>query len=305
MLTWTQRSGSQEAVFDKFKESIFSDLHVATIGVVTALDSITGLPTVKPIINERIVQSDGTITWQEYPEIPDTPYIGNAPSVGSSVLLIFCDHDLSSWLSSAGTDTSGTPTPQNQEILRSHSLSNAVAITGLVTSSTASSAITYASITDASTANNGTGVSDALVKFIERYEGCVLDWYDDGYGNQTIGYGHTGSLPAGYTAPLTQATAESLLQYDLTSRIASVQSIFSDHTLTQNQFDALVDFVFNLGSGNLSGSTLAANIKAGASSEVLKVGFEAYCHANGKVVAGLVKRRDAEWAMFCNNQYLT
>lgn len=215
MVTFTQRSGSQEAVFDKFKESIFADLHVATIGVVTALDAATGLPTVKPIINERIVQNDGTVTWQEYPEIPDTPYIGNAPSVGSSVLLIFCDHDLSSWLSSAGTDTSGNPTPRNQEILRSHSLSNAVAITGLVTSATSSSAITYSKITNEDKTNNGTGVSNALVKFLENYEGYRADWYNLGDGTYTIGYGYTSktqTLPSGWTAPLTQETAGSLLQ---------------------------------------------------------------------------------------------
>jgi len=308
MVTLPQRSGSQEAIFDKFKESIFSDLHVATIGIVTALDATTGLPTVKPLINERLVQSNGTTTWQEFPEIPDTPYVGSAPSVGDQVLLIFCDYDLSGWLSGYGTDESGNLTPQNQEILRSHSLSNAVAITGLVTASTSAPAITYTAITDATTTDNGTGVSNALLKFVESYEGFSATWYNLGDGTYTIGYGYTSTtqtLPSGWTAPLTEETAESLLNYVLENRyIPSVQSTFSGYTLTQNQFDSMVSFAYNLGSVQ---SALAKAVKAGTTGTELKDVFELYCHAkiNGKVkvLPGLLKRRDAEWRIFVYGDY--
>jgi len=136
MFTLPQRIGGQEAIFDKFKESIFSDLKVASIGNVMAIDTATNLLTVKPLVNERIVNNDGSVKWQEYPVIPDTPYVGGTPKIGDTVLIIYCDYDLSCLLSATGVDTTGSPATVNQEVLRSHSLSNAVAITGLGTSAT-------------------------------------------------------------------------------------------------------------------------------------------------------------------------
>ncbi|MEA4814445.1 MAG: glycoside hydrolase family protein [Oscillospiraceae bacterium] len=301
MNTLPERDGSQEALFDKFKESIFADLHVATIGIVTALDADTGLPTVKPIINQRVVASNGSTYWMSYTEIPDTPYIGEAPAIGSAVLLIFCDHDISGYLDSTGVTTADDPNTINQEILRSHNLANAVAITGLTQSSSAAPATTYAPIVGYSTTDNGSGVSNALVFFLESYEGCVLDWYDDGFGNLTIGYGHTGDLPSGWTAPLTPETAETLLQYDLTNTyIPIVQSTFTGYTLSQNQFDALVSFVYNLGSVY---PDMEAAVKGGTTGTAMKEVFDEYCHAKGKVVQGLLKRRDAEWAMYNDGNY--
>jgi GH24 family phage-related lysozyme (muramidase) len=295
-------AGGQEAPFDALKDTIFSTLHVANIGIVTSIDN--GLLTVKPIINERAVSTDGTTQWLDLPEIPDTPYIGNTPKAGDAVLLIFCDSDISGWLKNGGTDTNNNPATQNQEILRMHSLSNAVAITGVHSQSTGY--VTSTSYTDitASTANNGTGVSDALIAFIESWEGAYQNWYDDGFGTQTIGYGHTGALPSGYAAPLSSAQMTSLLSSDLTSYIASVNSTFSGYTLSQNQFDACVSFAYNMGPSALASSTLAKDIKAGVSSDILKKDFDAWSMAGGQTVLGLLYRRDAEWAMFCNNQYL-
>jgi|GEM_PF-3252262 len=314
MLTIPQRSGSQEVVFDKFKESIFSDLRVATIGVVTAVDTVGGLLTVKPIINERIVNNDGSVKWQEFPEIPDTPYIGGAPVQGALVLLVFCDHDISCLLSTTGVDTTGIPATQNQEILRSHALSNAVAITGLGTSAAASPSIayTFGSIT-ASRDNNGTGVSNALLQLIKSHEGCVLNWYQDIAGYWTIGIGHMNNskvLPSGFTAPLTQETALQLLNYDINhTYLSAVLSAFSGVTLAQNQIDALTDFCYALGGGYFrSGQRLYDDIMAGVTDKsILRKDFEAYCkvNINGVLTANsyALKIRDVEWNMYCNNDY--
>ena len=206
--------GDIQDLLVKFREAIFADLKVATIAIVTAIDSKTGLLTVKPAINERVVLPNGDTTWREAPEIPDTPYInpmGLAPKVGDPVLLIFCDQDISSWLPTTGATVGGAPAPQNQQILFRHDLNNAVAILGLINSSRSTSKFAYKAISTfalsgvnitASKADLGGGFSGALVEWIKNWEGLpeyALDWYDDGFGNPTIGYGHMnmGKSPAG------------------------------------------------------------------------------------------------------------
>jgi GH24 family phage-related lysozyme (muramidase) len=68
-------------------------------------------------------------------------------------------------------------------------------------------------------------------------------------------------------------------------------------SVTQNQFDALVDFVFNLGQGKFAGSTLLRGLNAGdfsgAAAEFVK-----WDHAGGQVVPGLLRRRLAEAQLF-------
>lgn len=307
MLNLSALSGSELATFDKFRESIFSDLHVATIGVVTAIDSDNGLLTVKPIISDRVVNNDGSTSWQEYPEIPDTPYCGTVPAVGDSVVLLFLDQDISAWIQYAGTSPSGAPSSQTQEILRSHSISNAIVIANLTGSSNVISAQQYTTI-NASTTDNGSGVSDALLKFIENREGFRADWYDDKTGTMTIGYGHTGSLPSGFTAPLTEETAEALLKYDLSSYISAVRSTFSGYTLKQNQFDALVTLAYNIGIGGMERSTLVKDIKAGVTNSAkIQKDFTNWSetHINGKLVVleGLWNRRLAEFRIYSVGDY--
>lgn len=303
MLTLSERSDIQQAIFDELKNSVFSDLHVADIGVITAVGD-ENLITVKPIIRDRIVDSAGKISWKEPPDIPDTPCLsigGAAPQVGQSVLIIYCDKDISGWIKQGGQNASGTPTAQNQEMLTMHDIKNAVAIVGF--GITTSQSTSYGTITG-STVNNGTGVSDALVEFIISYEGWSSVPYTDSGGTWTIGYGHTFTPPWTGANPMTKAQGKALLNSDLTSYINSVKSIFSDFRLKQNEFDALVDFCYNLGAGALKGSTLEHDIRVHASSAKLKTDFDEYCHVHGKVLSGLLHRRDAEWAMLCNGQYL-
>lgn len=308
MYTITERNQDPQALFDKQEEKIFSTLHCADIGTITAVDSSTGYLTVKPIIRERIVGSDGKVQWQEFPEIPDTPYLaisGSSPSVGMSVLIIYCDRDFSGWLKQGGTNASGNVTAQNPEILRYHALSNAVALVGFGTNPNIVSSTPYGNIT-ASTNPTDIGVSDALVKFIESYEGYVDHPYQDSGGVWTIGYGHTFTPPWTGSNPLPQAEGEALLKQDIAPRVNTVREKFSGMTFKQSQTDALVSFVYNAGGGNLDKSGLTKDIKAGASSTVLKQDFESICHDHqGHLLSGLVHRRDAEWAMYVNGNYLS
>lgn len=132
----------------------------------------------------------------------------------------------------------------------------------------------------------------------ERFEGCRLVAYPDpGSGGDpwTIGYGHTGpEVVEGLK--ITQEQAEQYLTQDIKQTEANVNAIVHVE-LTQEEFDALVDFAFNCGCRNLDSSTLMKKLNAGdyegASHEFIK-----WDMAAGHHMSGLLKRREAEAAMF-------
>jgi lysozyme len=132
----------------------------------------------------------------------------------------------------------------------------------------------------------------------EQFEGCRLTAYPDpatGGDPWTIGYGHTGSdVHKGLT--ITQEQAEELLMKDIQKAVQSVNSKVTTD-ITQNEFDALVDFVFNCGAGNFAGSTLLKKINAG-DMEGAAHEFEKWDMAAGKHMAGLLRRRHAETQEF-------
>ena len=132
----------------------------------------------------------------------------------------------------------------------------------------------------------------------ENFEGLRLTAYPDPatHGDPwTIGYGHTGAeIHQGMT--ITQEQAEEFLMQDVQKAVQTVNS--KVHTdLTQNEFDALVDFVFNCGAGNFAGSTLLRKINAG-DMEGAALEFQKWDKAAGHVMAGLVRRRQAEADLF-------
>ena len=132
----------------------------------------------------------------------------------------------------------------------------------------------------------------------ERFEGCRLSAYPDpGSGGDpwTIGYGHTGpEVVEGLE--ITQEQAEQYLAQDIKQSEANVNAVVHVE-LTQEEFDALVDFAFNCGCRNLDSSTLMKKLNdgdyEGASQEFIK-----WDMAAGHHMAGLLKRREAEAAMF-------
>ena len=132
----------------------------------------------------------------------------------------------------------------------------------------------------------------------EQYEGCKLTAYPDpatGGDPWTIGYGHTGS-DVHPNMTITQQQAEELLMKDVQKASQAVNS--KVHTdITQDEFDALVDFVFNVGAGNFAGSTLLKKINEG-DMEGAAHEFEKWDMAAGKHMAGLLKRRQAEENLF-------
>lgn len=136
--------------------------------------------------------------------------------------------------------------------------------------------------------------SPACETLVRQSEGCVLHVYKDSGGVLTGGFGHTGPGLV-FGEHITPDQAESWLREDLAKAAGAVTQLAGK--CTQGQFDALTDFVFNLGAQRLAGSTLLHKHKAGdfagAAAE-----FGKWVHCNGIVLPGLVKRRAKEAALY-------
>jgi len=142
---------------------------------------------------------------------------------------------------------------------------------------------------------NNLTYSGSGLSLTESFEGLELTAYQDQVGVWTIGYGHTGpDVTPGLT--ITQAQAQALLAQDVGGAVVCVNDAVTV-SLTQNQFDALVDFVFNLGCAAFTGSTLLRDVNAGDFAGAATQ-FDRWDRAGGQVVAGLLRRRQAETAMF-------
>ncbi|MNF24057.1 Lysozyme RrrD [compost metagenome] len=130
---------------------------------------------------------------------------------------------------------------------------------------------------------------------IKTAEGLRLTAYKDGGGVWTIGYGHTGAdVREGLTIPLSEA--ERLLTRDLRVAENHVNGAVKVK-LTQNQFDALVSFVYNVGGEAFRSSTMLKKLNAG---DYLGAAdqFPRWNKDNGKVVDGLTNRRREERELF-------
>ncbi len=134
-------------------------------------------------------------------------------------------------------------------------------------------------------------IGQAGLDLIKQHEGCRLTAYKCPAGVWTIGYGHTGSdVKEGLT--ITPVKAEQLLKADLVKFEKHVQNFDSKYHWNQNEFDALVSFAFNVGSIN----QLTAN-KTRTKAQIAQA-MLLYNKANGKVLPGLTKRRQAERQLF-------
>jgi lysozyme len=136
--------------------------------------------------------------------------------------------------------------------------------------------------------------SEACVALVKASEGCRLTAYRDSVGVWTIGYGHTRGVREGQA--ITQDEADALLVDDLDLAATQVRGMVTV-PLTQGQFDALCDFVFNLGAGRLRDSTLLRLLNQGRYQDAAAQ-FRFWVMAGGKPLPGLVTRRAAERALF-------
>ncbi|MDE2097509.1 MAG: lysozyme [Patescibacteria group bacterium] len=137
-------------------------------------------------------------------------------------------------------------------------------------------------------------------KLIKLSEALVLKVYPDIHGVLTAGWGHTGWYAPGVPLALNQVVTEELAeQWFFQDTADAVQAVNKHVTvpITQNQFDALADFTFNLGAAALAHSTLLKFLNAGhpddAANELLR-----WDYAGGHQVAGLEDRRRLERELF-------
>lgn len=140
-------------------------------------------------------------------------------------------------------------------------------------------------------------VSERCVELVAKYEGCRLNAYKCPAGVWTIGYGHTAGVKPGDTLP-SQERAKALLKEDLAKYAASVNYCVKKgmirFSLNQNQFDALTSFCYNCGAGNLQ------KLVQGRNAAEVAAHLPAYNKGGGRVLPGLVKRREEEKALFLN-----
>jgi len=131
-------------------------------------------------------------------------------------------------------------------------------------------------------------------ELIKKYEGLRLQAYRCPAGVLTIGYGHTNGVSEGMS--ITKEEADWLLSQDIAVAEAAINKY--NLALNQNQFDALVSFVFNVGAGNFSRSTLLCKLKVNPYHSSIGDEFYRWVYAKGKVLPGLQKRRVDEVRLY-------
>lgn len=142
-----------------------------------------------------------------------------------------------------------------------------------------------------------TKLSQRGLELIKSFEGLSLVPYVCAGGINTIGFGNTyytnGKRVLLSDQPITKLEAEELLKHSLSTYEKAVDSYCRDD-ISQSQFDALASFCYNVGTGNLQKSTLIKKVNANPIDVTIADEFLKWNKANGTVLKGLTKRRQAE-----------
>jgi lysozyme len=139
-------------------------------------------------------------------------------------------------------------------------------------------------------------LSEAGLELLKQSEGFRSRTYLDVAGYPTIGFGHRLVHPEYFPGGISEAQGEAMLLKDVREAEQAVERLVKVG-LSQGQFDALVDFVFNLGEGQLAASTLLKDLNEGqyhaAAGQLLR-----WDHAGGEEAASLKARRAAEYKLW-------
>jgi lysozyme len=132
------------------------------------------------------------------------------------------------------------------------------------------------------------------LQLIKDFEGLRLGSYKCPAGVWTIGYGHTKGVRQGQV--IDQMRADDMLIED----IAPIERLLNSIGINfrQEQFDALVSWIFNLGQGSFKNSTILKRIMDNADDTEIADQIIRWVYASGKILTGLKKRRIAEANMF-------
>jgi lysozyme len=142
-----------------------------------------------------------------------------------------------------------------------------------------------------------TEISNSCIALVKSFEGFFSKPYLCPAKVPTIGYG-TILYPNGKKVtlqdkPCTESEAIDWMRYELNQKAKEVDAMTTD-AVNQHQFDALVSFAYNCGSGALKGSTLLKRVNTNPADKTITDAFLMWVKADGKTMKGLVRRRKAE-----------
>ena len=139
-------------------------------------------------------------------------------------------------------------------------------------------------------------ISEDGLELIKKFEGCETSAYQDSVGVWTIGFGHTKGVEEGQTCSIEDA--EAMLADEMDESEGYINNMVKVE-LQQHEFDSLVAWVYNLGPTNLGESTMLKVLNGGQFDRVPDE-MNRWTRAGGKILEGLVRRRQAESLMFQN-----
>ena len=181
-------------------------------------------------------------------------------------------------------------------------LGNTGALAGVIGAQTAQAYLAFFLPQPVAAGGPGRHINAAGLALIKEFEGCArqlsngtIVTYLDSVGVPTIGYGHTHDVHLGQSIDMAGAVA--FLQQDLHTFETGVSNLVTV-PLTDNEFAALVAFSFNVGLGNLKNSNLLELLNGGKPKAAVADQFSHFTRAGGQVLQGLVRRRNAEKALF-------
>ena len=139
-------------------------------------------------------------------------------------------------------------------------------------------------------------INKAGLELLKSFEGLRLEAYQDSGGIWTIGYGHTATAKEDMV--IDEAEAERLLLLDLYIAESAVDLLVTERVPSDNQFAALVVFVFNIGVFAFQKSTMLNLLNSGVEAQRVADQFDRWNKVNGVILKGLVRRRAAEKKLF-------
>ena len=137
-------------------------------------------------------------------------------------------------------------------------------------------------------------ISEVGLSLIKKFESCHLTAYKCPAGVWTVGWGHTRT--ATKNSSVTYREATELLSQDVQFVEIAINRL--ELFLNQNQFDALVSFVFNVGTGNFANSTLLKKALQNPDDPGIRDEFTRWVFAKGQRLPGLERRRQAEAELY-------
>jgi len=143
-------------------------------------------------------------------------------------------------------------------------------------------------------------INEAGKELIKSYEGLRLKSYKCSAGKDSIGFGSTfyeDGRPVKPGDTITLERANKLFDFIISKFTNKVKGLVKSE-INENQLSALVSFAYNCGIANLMNSTLLKKVNANPNDPTIADEFKKWTKAGGKVLQGLVKRREAEAKLY-------